>query len=300
MRCTTINCWLLTAVAACCGGVCQGQTAYRDGQPVITPALAPAAPLREDIALLFANAYQSYGSPRIMLMWNRELGERTQSAVIDIETTREVGSTSSNGLEKTTQGPAESATLKDTGKTFDRTKTVTSSKTVEADAARPNKLTERNLTMLQRVFENDLNRGGVQLVDRALVMRLTAAKEHRTGGDPRLVETDALLAFADLLIEVLMVEDQDAPTGYGFDVRAKDLKRGVTLASVYSRAIPPAPPGRPGSWVAGTADYVFAHPPPPPPPTPGQVGAALARDVMFTLGSAMEATKKSLVPRRTP
>jgi hypothetical protein len=266
---------------------------------VIAPAPPPPAPKREDIAPLFAQAYRESGSPRIVLMWNRELGDKSQSTIVDKETTRETGSSSSNGLDKTTQGPTGSATMKDASNSFDRTKSVSSSRAPEAEAARTNALSERNAAMLQRVFVDEMNRGGVQFVDRALAIRLTAATQHRTGGDPKLIETDALLARADLLIEVLMIEDKDAPCGYGFDVRAKDFKRGVEIASVYSRAMPPPAPVQPGNWVAGASDYVFKTPTAAAAsPNAAQVGSALARDVMFTLGSTFEAANKSASPRR--
>ena len=147
--------------------------------------------------------------------------------------------------------------------------------------------------MLRRVFVDEMNRGGVQFVDRALAMRTTAAKVHRAGGDAKLIEMDALLAHADILLEVLMIEDKSTPAGYGFDVRAKDLKRAVEITSVYSRALPPVPEQRPGGWTAGKDGYEFRKPPAPPPPTAPEIGGALARDVMFTLGSMLEDSLRS-------
>jgi hypothetical protein len=293
MRLTPISFLLLSVGTA---PPCVAQ--FRDGPPVITPAPSAVAPKQEDIAPIFRDAYRASGSPRIVLLWNRELSENSESTISDRQTTRESGSSSSNGLEKTTSGPTGSATLKDSGATFDRTKTVTSARGPEAEVARPNRLSARNGTMLQRIFVDEMNRGGVLFVDRAVVIRMTAAANHRGGGDPRLIEADALMSFADLLMEVLMVDDQDAPSGYGFDVRVKDLKRGTELASVYSRAVPRSSPMKAGGWVAGANDYVFKAPAPPPTPNAGQVGAALARDVMFTVGSALESANNAQPPRR--
>jgi hypothetical protein len=295
MKLNRTRVFVLMLASSSCGCLAQ----YRDEQPVIAPVPKPPAAKRVDIAPLFAQAYRESGSPRIVLMWNRELSDKSQSAVVDKQTTRETGASSSNALEKTTQGTTGSATLKNASESFDRTKTVSSSRAPELEAARPNALSERNAAMLQRVFVDEMNRGGVQFVDRALAIRLTAASLHRAGGDSKLIETDALLAHADLLIEVLMIEDKDAPCGYGFDVRAKDLKRGVEITSVYSRAMPPPVPDQPGRWVAGAGDYVFkTSAPVAGSPNAAQVGSALARDVMFTLGSTFEAANRSAAPRR--
>ena len=110
-------------LASLCGA-CLAQ--YRDEQPVIAPVPTPPAPKRDDIAPLFAQAYRESGSPCIVLMWNRELSDRSQSVVVDKQTTRETGASSSNALEKTTQGPTGNAALKDANENFDRTKSARS------------------------------------------------------------------------------------------------------------------------------------------------------------------------------
>jgi hypothetical protein len=133
-----------------------------------------------------------------------------------------------------------------------------------------------------------MNRGGVFFVDRAVVMRTTAATLHRAGGDPRLIETDALMKSGDLLLEILLVEDRDAPAGYGFDVQAKSLKDGLSLVSMYTQAFPPAPPQQEGRWTGTENGYEYKNPTAPRAPSPPQVGAALARDVMTSLEARLQ------------
>ena len=295
--------WRLSLATLAASVACMGDSLaqYRDGQPVIAPAPAAAEPKARDIVPIFLDVYRTAGSPRIALLWNREFTDQSQSAVIDKRVTRESGTSSANSLDKTSQGPAESAALKDAGNSFDRSRTVTATKTFEAERLRAVALAERHSAMLQRNFAAEMNRGGVQFVDRALAMRSTAAAQHRSGGDPRLIEADALLGRADMLLEILMIEDKDAPAAHGFDVRVKDLRRGTEVASVYSRAVPPAPRQGPGGWVAGGNGYEFkAAPASTTPAGPDQIGAALARDVMFVLGSALEAANKLAVESKAP
>ena len=273
---------------------------YRDGPPVAAPPPPPAAARAPDIVPLFQTAYRTFGSPRIVLFWNRELADTARSTVIDRTTVRDTGHDSANALDKTTQGPAGSATMKESDASADHTRTTTRSSAPEAEALRANRLAPRDAAMLMRAFVQEMNRGGVHFVDRSLAIRRTAALQDAGQADPRSIETDALLAHADLMMEVLMVEDRDTPSGYAFDMRTRDLKRGVEIASVYSKAVPPPPPQRAGHWTAGDGDYVFAQPPAPPPPGVDQVGTALARDVMFALGSSMDDANHPHAVRRAP
>lgn len=295
--------WSLSLIPLVALVVCVGESLaqYRDGQPVIAPTPTATEPRAQNIVPIFLDVYRTAGRPRIALLWNREFTDQSHSTVIDKHVTRESGTSSANSLDKTSQGAAESAVLKDAGESFDRSKTVTATKTFEAERARAVALAERHSAMLQRNFAAEMNRGGVQFIDRALAMRSTAAAQHRGGGDPRLIEADALLGRADMLLEILMIADKDAPAAHGFDVRVKDLKRGTEVASVYSRAVPPAPRQGPGGWVAGSNGYEFKTAPAPAAQVgPDQIGAALARDVMFVLGSALEAANKLAAESKAP
>ena len=277
--------WLLAGVLLATSSSAQ----YRDGQaPVVEPAprVVPSAPV--DAAMQFSKAYSRAGRPRIVLMWNRQFSESAQTVYVNQQVTRDTGRASSNSLEKTSRGPAETATLTDASSSKDETRTVTTRQVAVENAARTTKLSERVSLMIEKAFVSEMDRGGMLFVDRAVVMRTTAARQHRTGADPRLIETDALMKSGDVLLEVLLVEDQDAPAGYAFDVSVKSLKDGLRLVSMYTQAVPPAPVQREGRWVGTENGYEYKNPSAPPGPNPLQVGAALARDVMISLAAKLQ------------
>ena len=245
-----------------------GWAQYRaDDAPVLLPEPAlttpPPARVLPDPVPGFAQAYARAGRPRILLMWNRELDDATQERSVDRLVIRDSG----HGA------PGQ-------GGSFQRETTVTAGRQVLKNAPRRNGWSEAQAAMVQRSFADAMGRGGVQFVDRTLVLRTTAATRHRAGGDAQLVETDALLAHSDLLMEVLLVADDQAPMGQGFDVRVKQVRSGAEALSLYVRAVPPAPAVEAGRWVAGRDGYEFQPPPPTQPPTPQEVGVALAAEVM--------------------
>ena len=261
---------------------------YRDGQSV-TVAPPPPTPVEAtpDPAIAFGRAYAAAGRPRIVLLWTRALSDQAATATVQRNVVRDTGRASENSSTQTTQGPTGSATITDSDRNFDRTLVETRGVMAIAETARKTGLSEREMAMIERSFTSELNRAGVRFVDRALAMRTTAAKEHRAGGDQQLIETDALVKLADMMMEVLLVEDRNATVGYAFDVRVKDIKACTGVAASYSPAIPV--PGRagPGGWRAGPNGYEFASPLAPPPPTAPDVGRALARDVMYERGPAL-------------
>lgn len=274
------------AAAALCGGAVGSVPAqYRadDGPALERPQPAPA-PAVQDIAPRFAEAFKRSGQPRVVLMWNRALTDHAYARVLDEEVTRETGQRASSASERLTQGQSETAKLNEGDSSDQRVKTVTRGRLTVEGPQRQSKLAERHAVVLQRAFMAEMNRGGMRFVDRALAIRNTAAAGQRQGADAQMLEIDALRAQADLLLEVLLVEDADAPAGYGFDVRAKDIRRGEELTTLYSRAIPMARSSGAGAWVPGAAGYEFRQPPAPPPPGPADIGAALARDLMLSLG----------------
>lgn len=261
---------------------------WRDGQPPVVMPEAPKGPaLPPDVVAPFSRAYQAAGRPRLVLMWNRALSDESSTATVQRTVKRDTGNIKGGSSTQTTTGPAGNATVREGNRDHDRTQVETSGTMQLREPVRKTGLSEREATMLERAFVTAMGRGGVRFVDRALVMRTTAASQHRAGGDQQLIETDALLKHGDLVMEVLLVEDRDSPLGYGFDVRAKDMRQGIAVATLYSRAVPyRAPPG-PGHWQAGAQGYEFRQPAPPAPPTIVEIGDALARDVMSELGSAL-------------
>lgn len=260
---------------------------YRDGLPPVAvspPALLPAAAPR--VVDSFSEVYRSAGRPRIALLWNRAFSDRIQSSTmdmrIDTESTRRINETSRRVLNGPA-GPADSSNSRSSSMNLDRTTTSATKRSIESEAPRMPAIAERDSITLQRSFAQEMNRGGVRFIDRAMAIRMTAATRHRTGGDPLLIESDALTTSADLILEIEMIEDREAPMGYGFDIRAKDLRNGIEVASMYSRAIPHPSAMPSGVWVAGKHDYTYQAPSVAPPATMLQIGEVLAHDVMSTL-----------------
>lgn len=285
-RLTTLTC----ALAAMCAIAAPSYAQMRANQaPVIAPTPTPAPAAAPDIAPEFEVIYRRAGRPRIVLLWNRTLSDRTQTVVQDKTVTRHSGRSSDSSSENTTEGPTGSSVLREGDNSFDGTKTVTKGQVAIEEPKRAIPLAERHAIALERAFVSEMARAGLSFVDRAVIMRTMAASQHRAGADALLVEIDAMLKHADLLMEVLWIEDKDAPAGHGFDVRVKHLRTGSEVTSLYSRGMPLPKPKRPGAWGAGAHGYEFRLPPPPAPSSPTDVGEAVARDVMESLGGAIAA-----------
>ncbi len=80
---------------------------------------------------------------------------------------------------------------------------------------------------------------GAKLIDRATILRLTAAQEQGKQGTlrplaPKKVETNALVGYADIFIEVLISTDPKSLFGHVFKATAKEVKTGRLLANVTS------------------------------------------------------------------
>jgi hypothetical protein len=275
--------WVLTLAGTAMPATAQ----WREGQPpVVTPEARPVPPPPADVVAPFARAYRAAGRPRVVLMWNRPFSDESATATVHRKVTRDTATAKTGGSTQTTTGSAGSASMSETTRDHDRTRVETAGTVAMRETARRTALPEREFTMLERAFVSAMARGSMRFIDRALVMRTTAAAQHRGGGDQQLIETDALLKHGDLIMEVLLVEDRDAPLGYAFDVRTKDLRQGLSISTLYSHALPHRPPQGTGSWQPGAQGYEFRQPPQPPPPSIVEIGDALARDVMIELGAA--------------
>jgi len=268
---------------------------YRDGDtPVVTPVSAPAAEPPFDPVPAFSQAYRLAGHPVVMLLWNRSLSDQTQAQTEQRKTITDSARGSRQASTKTTSDRADSATLTDEDASAQRKRTIVTGNYESGDNAAPNAGPQSaSALMLQRAFMAELQRGGVRFVDRTMAVRTTAATAHRAGGDRQLIEADAMLKHAQLVMEVLPVADKRAPAGHAFDVRTRRVADGRELAAVYTHAMPSAPPQRPGGWVAGKDGYEFRHPLAPPPPNAVELGQALARDVMLALGGRLHAESRA-------
>jgi len=263
---------LITIVFA--AGTVQAQTQpdWRpDQQPVAAPALPPPLPSTDVIRPFYA-AYQAAGKPRILLFWNTTFDEATTA-------TRETVEVTNRGGDRSPYGGYWH------GGEFVHTEHTTTDQVLDSEK-KPGILGAESAVELEVAFRQQLQDAGVRLMDRAASIRFTQAQKDRSGIDPKLIEADAVLGKSDLLLEVVMVFDPNAPLGAGFKVTVTDVKGGASLLTFYTPAMPMSVPPRPYYQATSTG---FEQRRPQMTPSVSEVGAALARDLMQSLGPRLSA-----------
>ncbi len=193
---------------------------YRAGQPEV---LVPDAPASAQDSLMEAGialqpVYARAGRPRVALFWNVELTDQLEDdrserlRIVDQYT------------ERKRRGEASGRRVIETG--------IDTRVSVRGRRASP--LSEHDEWMLVAAFEAGVRAGGIQLVDRAAILRLTSARAGG-GGDSRLIETQSLLERADLVLEVLLTPDAESVAGVAFRGVVRDIGSGTVLGSFHSR-----------------------------------------------------------------
>lgn len=256
------------AAAAAIASATPAQAQYRENQPqVLAPPPAPAPQAKIDAANDLAQAYTRAGRPRIVLYWNNELTDQTAATRADVTENRfDARERRSGYSEKETTVHIRDLPLKQ---------------------ARSSVFTPRDAALITQAFTAEFSRAGVNFVDRSLIIRSTAAHMHRAGGDPQLIESDALARHADLLLEVIQVPDPNAPLGYAFDIRVKNLKHGMQTASIYSAGLAPqeTPPTQ---WVATAQGYELQQTgQQSAADSPAEIGKVVAHDAMRGLSQGL-------------
>jgi hypothetical protein len=229
---------LAIALALLAAGSASAQ--YREQQrPVLEPPAAAQAPDRsKEILEAFQSAYRAAGAPRIALFWNVVLTDQVAEGMTSSSRVRGENNRTVNRLEQQTSGEAGSSRLVDGDdrRTSDVTVNRTSRQTDSSKRGMP--FAERDAWLLEGAFTKALLEGGADLIDRNLMMRITAASVEREGRDQRTVESNALVGKADVLLEVLLTQDVDSPLGWGFRVTLRDISTGRLKGSFYAKAIP--------------------------------------------------------------
>lgn len=209
---------------------------YRDDEP---PTLsAPVREVHDDTPIFnaFARSYKAAGRPRVALFWNRELTDqlKRKTEIVSKETER----FSSTESDDTVSDSAGMHRLHE----YDSLKQSVNKQTEnEYDDNHRSGLNEKGDTILRTVFRDMMAAAGVHFVDRTLMLRTTAAEDDSR--DTQLTETRGLINKADWLMEIVLVNDDDAPLGYGFKVSVKSLKKSMVIAEFYTQALP-APQGK--------------------------------------------------------
>jgi hypothetical protein len=259
--------WTAAAVMPLCA------QQYREGMPaVMTPTPKAEAPaLDEDrVARDFRAAYVRRHSPRIAVFWNREFTDQLSQwigsqRVVVASQGSVVGGYGSRKL--ALKGSEQSA--------------------VYAESRQPDNPRQQMAELPAAEFETGFMEpfiaAGAKVVDRAATMRLARHKERGELGtdqvaDPINVETAALVGYADLLAEVLMIHSPDAPLGVKFRVNLKDIKTGQIVQTILTPAKPPKSGER--EWEATSEGYAEK---PEPPAMPDKVGRQLAFETMTAM-----------------
>lgn len=207
------------------------QELYRSGQPrVIQPA--PKETVQIDAAPIidrFAVAYAAQNRPRLAIFYNREFSDRLSQwfGVSRVALTEKRDARLSGELEKT-EGKVD----------------LKGSSTGTVGVGRQDRLTDPRRRGLDGVagwrFENAFSKpfleAGVRLIDRAAVMRLTAAGSTEAH-DVQQIETAALTGYADILVEILFEEFRSDDKGERttiFRVTAKNVKTGEIVTQILA------------------------------------------------------------------
>jgi hypothetical protein len=230
----------------------------RPDQPaVLTPPVHTKQP-QPDIIGAFQAQYLAAGRPRVMLFWNVAFDDTTAMTRREVELTTTSSSQSGNLLDKTTQGAAGNATLRENDDKRNETVEHVRSSAAFDPSRRPINLNAAAGARLETSFREALLRAGMRLVDRAASMRLAQADNDRVGVDAKLIEADAAKT-ADLLLEVLAVPDPDAPLGSAFRLSIINVKDGSALAARYTLARPQLPAVA-GHYTANADGFVWQQP----------------------------------------
>ncbi len=177
-------------------------------------------PLPAAISAAFTRAYRDRESPRIAVYFNRALSDRVSEWVTGQRAVLEGGYRRDSDWKGKESGQG------------DLTLSVQQQRQ-QAGRASPS---EAWMWAFEEGFMKPYLEAGVTLVDRAVMLRLTAAE--RTGGkapDRLTIETDALQGHADVLVELLIRRDPKAVCGYDFRAIAKQVRDGRVLGLVSSR-----------------------------------------------------------------
>ena len=289
-------CMLVALVVAIVSGLAPelafAQVGLRPDQPQVLPPPAPRerAPV-PNFASEFAQRYERAGTPRLMLLWNVELSARAGQEWVLRDNEQVSDSRNLNALKQTTAGPDGSSTLDEAGvqSRSQRQRELTVGQ--REDIKRATALSERNAAQLLRAFEGRMRDGGARLVDYALAVRTAAVGKDgppsATDVNARTLEAAAVRNSAEMLLQVLLVPDDKASLGYGFDVSVREVTNGTVVTSFYTRAAPPSPPTRTG-YVATNKGFeqrtvMLGH------VGINDVGAELANEIMNQLGPALSA-----------
>lgn len=191
-------------------------------------------------AAMFGAAYQRAGRPRIVVFWNRELSDSVSTEYDEVTHFSGNSDSSVTALGNRVSGNQSADAQVTTG-------------IHRSEQGRDSELSERGDWRVESIFASDLVDAGVDLIDRATIVRITGKDIRQLFSNQQSNEAKALIGHAEILLEVLQTSDPDAPLGTAFKVSAKDIRSGRILAQFVTSA---APPQRKARWVIGDSGFV--------------------------------------------
>lgn len=252
----------------------------RDGQPVTMEA----PPQAEDPANIarrrFQSAYARAKSPRIVIFWNREFTDdvetQNESYVRYNQRTTNTGSASQERY-RTYGGTGVYAEAESEQNISGEVRAGQQSLT---DGRRASMISKADDFEVEQAYSGMMSSGGARLVDRVSIMRTTGAAKGG-GSNVQQVEAEAVLGKAEIIVEVVQMEDDRSPDGFAFRVIARDVRNARILASFSSSGRPPV-----GylPYVAGPKGFVRATPRE---PGPSDIGRQLAAETMQRLSEGL-------------
>jgi hypothetical protein len=195
-------------------------TITREGAVGISAGVQPGVSMR------FKDAYSRASKPKMAVFVNRTLSD-------DVREWNTGARIAASGDGSTTT--SQSTPFGKTEETVkgDKSLAVQTSLDVSPQRSGPR---ETYIWEFENGFMQPLVRSGAILVDRATILRLTSRSVSQKY-DPietKKNEMEALVNYADVIVEILITRSPSAPSGYEFKAVAKELKNGRILAMVTS------------------------------------------------------------------
>jgi len=177
---------------------------------------------------LYNRLYTAQGKPRIAIFLNRELSDEVRQWATQHKLT-------TAGSGELVAGGADFVTAQAGGVGGKGNQTIYEQEYV--DENRQTILTKSNLWEIEQGFTQPFLDAGTSLVDRATIMRLSAASQKNADNSdvlvsPKLIEIRSLEKYADIFIELLVMEDPGLPIGFYMKASAKEVKTGKILVQV--------------------------------------------------------------------
>lgn len=260
--------------------VCGAGEVYRPNLPGVLASQPSNAP-DDGPAILkaLAEANEQRGKPRTILFWNRTLHAGLREAKVTEKTIKHENE--SAGTEERqvdgTGGEIKLKTDKDTRTSTERTEDL------KSDLGHRDGIRETASWILEDAVVRAVTAAGVRLVDRNAAIRFVGSEAIAAQEDSYLTEVAAVRGKSDLILEILITDEANAPSNFLYRITVREVGSGRLLASRTTDARPPSQP-QSGNLRFGTTGLERI---PVTAPTLADIAKELSKQVARTLTSAM-------------